>query len=265
VTEAATRHREATEALKATLLARLEQGAKDMAQLREELRRLADHTKGATSSPIATVSDDAGRAAEAERKWAQLEESVQRRVAALEQALKASNEKIVPPVATPEPIGVAEKKDYAWEVVAASPTFNDFDAFSKYAIKVLGVTVKKQLPGPETVLASPFVDNRCWSFEGANGTITLRLRERIVVGSVSLQQTKKDLSFYVGNAPREFDLLDERDELLGSFVYDGRKADATQTFVVSRKAVATELVTFRFRTNHAAQDFTCVGKIRVHQ
>ena len=156
------------------------------------------------------------------------------------------------------------KKDYALSVVASSETFRDFGALSKQALKVLGFSLK--LPnGPETTL-EPFVENQCWAFAGSQGFITVNLRERIKVGSVSLHMTKDQLSFVSANSPKQFDIFgiaaSGKETLLGKGTFDA-KGSERQTFAVS-SAVESTAVTIRFRSNHGAKDFTCVQKLGVH-
>lgn len=121
--------------------------------------------------------------------------------------------------------------------------------------------MKRRLLGPETVVA-PFVENACWAFEGSNGTLTIKLRQRAVIGSVSLQQTNAELSFFLKQAPKNVDVLDATSgQLLGSFV--SLAEQSFQTFELA-KPKEVDALTFVFKSNHGSAEFTCVGKIRIH-
>ncbi len=121
--------------------------------------------------------------------------------------------------------------------------------------------MKRHPLGPETVIA-PFVENACWAFAGNNGTLTIQLRQRTLVGSLSLQQTEAPLSFFLAQAPKDVEVVDTvSGAILGAF---SSKADASfQSFQLT-KPKETDSVTLNFKSNHGSKEFTCVGKIRVH-
>jgi len=121
--------------------------------------------------------------------------------------------------------------------------------------------VKRHPLGPETVLA-PFVENACWAFAGNNGTLTIKLRQRTLIGSVSFQQTEAPLSFFLAQAPKNVEVVDANGgAILGSF--ESRADVSFQTFQLA-KPKETDSVTFNFKSNHGSAEFTCVGKIRLH-
>jgi hypothetical protein len=126
---------------------------------------------------------------------------------------------------------------------------------------VSGFSLKRHPLGAEAVLA-PFAENACWAFVGTNGTLTIKLRQRTIVGSVSLQQTEAPLSFFLKQAPKDVDVVDsESKAVLGSF---SSKADSAFQIFSLAKPVESESLTFVFKSNHGSPDFTCIGKIRIH-
>ncbi len=261
----------ATEALRIKV-AREAQEAEEtlMGHLNREIEKIASARavsdaalqKGNGGEAAVGQVDLVARLASVEERMMQLQESGESRVAAVERALKEKRAESV--VSETRGQVVKERKDFAFEVAAASPTYNDYDALSKYAIKVLGVTPKQQLITADNVV-KPFVQNQCWSFSGSSGFVTVRLREPIVVGLVSLQQTAASLSFFHSNAPRDFTVSNAAGVELGSFQYDAAKSEATQSFQLLAKGDPTDTLTFRFSSNHGSDDFTCVGKIKVHR
>jgi hypothetical protein len=134
---------------------------------------------------------------------------------------------------------------------------------SKYAIKVLGFSAHHPV-GPSSV-TEPFQDNRCWAFAGSKGKLTLKLREATKIGSIGLQQTREDLSFFNQQAPKNFEVFafDKKGakKSLGKFEND-LKIDSQVFKAVS--AFETDLITVEFNSNQGSKEFTCVGKVSVH-
>ena len=176
------------------------------------------------------------------------------------------------------------KKDYALDIVpdGTSSTYKvgyfciflffqfspalskDFSTAAKLALKITGVTMKLP-PGPE-ITVEPVVENRCWAFPGSKGQITIRLREKVRVGSVTLFTTKETLSFFARNAPKEFQVFgisaDGKESLLGKATFNASGPER-QNFALSSSSESVA-VSVRFLSNHGDKDFTCVQKIAVH-
>jgi hypothetical protein len=131
------RQRRETNALRDSLLARIEEEkvkvAADAKDLAARLTKLSENSVSLAQIDAKIASQSAELESKLRFPTDAIEKIVKTHVAALEKVLLEKTESFAQVGLKPP---AERKKDYALDVVASSPTFNDYGAFAKYAIKV---------------------------------------------------------------------------------------------------------------------------------
>lgn len=126
---------------------------------------------------------------------------------------------------------------------------------------------------PRLVIQPLLNPGECFAFKGSTGEVTIKLRDWLFVDSIGIDHITEDMSASrsIQSAPREFSvyglqsLSDTKPFKFGAFVYDIDKKSPVQFFVVDQQSTQSVLyVSFKFRSNHGEEKFTCVYRTRVY-
>ncbi|XP_015705618.2 SUN domain-containing protein 2-like [Coturnix japonica] len=110
----------------------------------------------------------------------------------------------------------------------------------------------------------------CWAFQGSQGHAVIQLPENIWPTAFTMWHVSKAVSPSgdVSSAPRDFAILgvdeDEKETLLGSFVYDV-DGEIAQTFHVQEKPLQSyKRIKMDVRSNWGNAEYTCVYRVEIH-
>jgi len=109
----------------------------------------------------------------------------------------------------------------------------------------------------------------CWPMAGSSGFVTVKLAQRVLVDSISLEHVSSSIAHNQESAPRDvrfwgYPTSGAKATFMGQFTYDinGREV---QTFPVQAETdVAVSIVKMEVLSNHGHPDYTCIYRMRVH-
>ncbi|CAN0226550.1 unnamed protein product [Bubo scandiacus] len=125
---------------------------------------------------------------------------------------------------------------------------------------------------PDVILQPDVSPGNCWSFQGHQGQVVIRLPARVRLTAVTVQHIYKDTSPSENdtNAPRDVavfgvDADGEEEVLLVTFTYNVTK-EAIQTFPLKTAPFprAFSRVKFLVKSNWGNPTYTCIYRVRVH-
>ncbi|KAF7244691.1 SUN domain-containing protein 3, partial [Varanus komodoensis] len=113
---------------------------------------------------------------------------------------------------------------------------------------------------PDTILQPDVYPGNCWSFQGSEGQVVVKLPEKIQPTAITVQHISKAI------APEGWGLNNgtEEETLLGTFMYDIEK-EPIQTFQLKNEHANQFLyIKFKVQSNWGNAKFTCIYRVRVH-
>lgn len=121
----------------------------------------------------------------------------------------------------------------------------------------------------QTIIEKDTSLGACWPMAGSSGFVTVKLAQRVLVDSVSIEHVSSTIAHNQESAPRDvrfwgYSTSGSKAMFLGQFAYDinGREV---QTFPVqSDTEIAVSLVKMEVLSNHGHPDYTCIYRLRVH-
>ncbi|KAF2068859.1 hypothetical protein CYY_009818 [Polysphondylium violaceum] len=172
------------------------------------------------------------------------------------------------------------KPDYALYSAGASIEYNSIFKISKTYPSSTGTSLfsmptswfiptPKPNP-PETILDPKVITGSCWGFEGGNGTVVIKLSERIRITEVTLEHISPNIAHHINSSPKEFRVIglkniSDHGTDLGVFTYDTSKNRHLQTFEVLNNVEEQTFshVVLQVLSNYGYK-YTCVYRFRVH-
>lgn len=119
----------------------------------------------------------------------------------------------------------------------------------------------------EVALSPDNTPGNCYAFNGAHGSIGVRLIAPTFANFVSIDHISSAIAFSSASAPKQFRVLGYTDVDaasssldLGTFEYT--LAETSQKFALKPTKEKIASVVFEFLSNHGAK-FTCIYRIRV--
>ena len=137
---------------------------------------------------------------------------------------------------------------------------------------VWGIPIWSESTDPRMILRPGTQPGQCWAFHGSEGSVVIRLSNKISVTGVTLEHIPPLLSpdGSIASAPKDVSiyglshLSDAQPKLLGNFTYldDG---SPIQTYKTSRDIHNIfELIEVQILSNHGNPAYTCLYRVRVH-
>mmetsp|Transcript_2200 Transcript_2200/g.3484 ORF Transcript_2200/g.3484 Transcript_2200/m.3484 type:complete len:581 (-) Transcript_2200:280-2022(-) len=125
---------------------------------------------------------------------------------------------------------------------------------------------------PAQVLKPGIEPGNCWSMEGADGFVLIRLSKRIVPDKVSLEHASPKILLSTGSAPKDFEVYgtnagkytdDMEKTLLGRGTYDLNGKSSLQQFNLKAGGKSFNHTLFKVKSNYG-EAYTCIYRIRIH-
>lgn len=129
---------------------------------------------------------------------------------------------------------------------------------------------------PEVVLDPNNAIGRCWSFQGSEAKLGIRLSKPIAVTEVTVEHVSKLIAWEIESAPRNITILgvdpvdvngaDKSEFILAKFEYKIHSDNPIQTFAVSTNQSSRifRSVQVVIQSNWGHPNHTCLYRVRIH-
>ncbi|XP_022903480.1 SUN domain-containing protein 2-like isoform X2 [Onthophagus taurus] len=164
--------------------------------------------------------------------------------------------------------------DYALEsaggVVISTPNTIPYPSTVTYVL--MGMIQFYTTSSPNLIIQPGTLPGQCFAFYGPTGSIRIKLARNVLITSVTLEHTHRNLISDNTSCPRDFKVYGlkfDEDEVieksdLGTFTYV-LNDDSLQNFEVENDSIESfELIELNVLNNYGNNEYTCIYRFRVH-